>query len=131
MNMQIVIELTEEPIAENINPPPPADSQGAWLEFRGIVRGEENGQAISALRYEAYPEMAVREIRRILESLALKHPCLAATVVHRIGTIPVGETAVYVGISSPHRGEGNSRGHQGFAWSLVFRWVWYSPRKTG
>ena len=33
-------------------------AHGAWLEFRGVVRGEENGQTISALEYEAYPEMA-------------------------------------------------------------------------
>ena len=70
-----------------------------------MVRGEENGQAISALEYEAYPEMAEREIRHILESLAAKHPCLAAKVIHRVGVIPVGDTAIYVGVASPHRAE--------------------------
>ena len=78
---------------------------GAWLEFRGIVRGEENGQAISALEYEAYPEMAGREIRRLLADISTRHPCLAVKVVHRVGIIPVGDTAIYVGVASPHRGE--------------------------
>jgi molybdopterin molybdotransferase len=103
--MEIEIQLTNEPIAGKIFPPASLGAHGAWLEFRGVVRGEENGRSISALEYEAYPEMAEREIRRILESLAAKHPCLAAKVIHRVGIIPVGDTAIYVGVASAHRGE--------------------------
>jgi molybdopterin molybdotransferase len=102
--MEIEIQLTGSPIAEKISPPRLA-AHGAWLEFRGAVRDDENGEKISGLEYEAYPEMAVREIRRMLESLAVKHPCLAARVIHRVGIIPVGETAIYVGIASRHRAE--------------------------
>jgi molybdopterin molybdotransferase len=102
--MEIEIQLVHEPVAEPI-PPPPWGAVGAWLEFRGMVRREENGGHISALEYEAYPEMAVREIRRILESLATTFPCRAVKVIHRVGVIPVGETAIYVGVASPHRGE--------------------------
>jgi molybdopterin molybdotransferase len=100
--MEIEIQLTTEPIAEKISPPRLA-AHGAWLEFRGVVRGEENGQAIYALEYEAYPEMAEREIRRLLQEIATRHPCLAAKAIHRVGIIPVGETAIYVGVASPHR----------------------------
>jgi molybdopterin molybdotransferase len=103
--MEIEIQLTEAPIPERVFPLLPTGAVGAWLEFRGIIRAEENGKEISALEYEAYPEMAEREIRRILESLAHRHPCLAVKVIHRIGAIPVGETAIYVGVASPHRGE--------------------------
>jgi molybdopterin molybdotransferase len=102
--MNIEIELTREPIPDRLSPLP-VGAHGAGLEFRGVVRGEENGAKISALEYEAYPEMAKREIRRILEEISGRHPCLAATVIHRIGIISVGETAIYVGISSSHRAE--------------------------
>ena len=102
--MEIEIELTRRPIAEKILPPF-SGAQGAWLEFRGVVRGEENGQRISALEYEAYPEMAAREIRRLVEEILVHHPCLAAKIIHRIGAIPVGETAIYVGVASAHRAE--------------------------
>ena len=102
--MEIEIQLVYEPVADPI-PPPPGGTVGAWLEFRGMVRSEENGGNISALEYEAYPEMAVREIRRILESLATTIPCRAVKVIHRVGVIPVGETAIYVGVASAHRGE--------------------------
>src|SRR5450432_2355716 len=102
--MEIEIELTTSPIAEKILPPA-SGAAGAWLEFRGVVRGEENSQPIAALEYEAYPEMAEPEIRRLLESLAIKHPCLAARVIHRVGVIPAGETAIYVGVAARHRSE--------------------------
>jgi len=102
--MEIEIQLTNSPIAEKI-PPPASGAEGAWLEFRGVVRGEENGQPIAALEYEAYPKMAEREICRLLETVAVKHPCLAARVIHRVGIIPVGETAIYVGVAGRHRGE--------------------------
>ncbi len=102
--MEIEIQLTNLPIAGKILPPA-SGAAGAWLEFRGVVRGEENGQSIAALEYEAYPEMAEREIRRLLETLAATYPCLAARVIHRVGIIPVGETAVYVGVAGRHRAE--------------------------
>jgi molybdopterin molybdotransferase len=103
--MEIEIQLTDRPIAEKILPTGRPGATGAWLEFRGVVRGEENGQAIHALEYEAYPEMAVREIRRLLQEISSRHPCHAAKVIHRVGVIPVGKTAIYVGVASPHRGE--------------------------
>ena len=102
--MEIEIELTNNPIPQEIVPPV-AGAHGAWLEFRGVVRGEENGKKISALEYEAYPEMAAREVRRLLEDISSRHPCLAAKIIHRVGTIPVGETAIYVGVASAHRAE--------------------------
>jgi molybdopterin synthase catalytic subunit len=96
--MDIEIQLIDSPIAETISPPSGPGVAGVWIEFRGTVRGEENGKALSALEYEAYPEMAEREIRRLLTEISAKRPCLAARVIHRLGAIPVGETAVYVGV---------------------------------
>jgi molybdopterin molybdotransferase len=102
--MEIEIHLTDSPIPAKF-PPPVLGPVGAWLEFRGLVRGEENDEPISGLEYEAYPEMAEREIRRLLESLARKYPCLAARVIHRFGSIPVGDPAIYVGVAGRHRQE--------------------------
>lgn len=103
--MEIEIQITNEPIAEKNSAPQLLGAHGAWVEFRGVVRDKENGQKISALEYEAYPEMAEREIWRLLTEISQKNPCLAAKVIHRIGVIPVGETAIYIGIASAHRGE--------------------------
>lgn len=106
--MQIDVQLTDLPIVGNGPPRIVPGGMGAWTEFRGLVRAEENGMAIRALEYEAYHSMAERELRRLLEALSQKHRCLGAQVIHRIGILPVGDAAIYVGIASRHRGEGFS-----------------------
>src|SRR5271154_330873 len=99
--MEIEIQLTNALVPET-NPPPFSDLAGASVEFRGIVRGEENNEKICALEYEVYPEMAKREIRRLLEDISARHPCLAAKVIHRVGIVPVREAAIYVGVAAKH-----------------------------
>ncbi len=104
--MEIEIQITDQPIAAGDHRPEKFSGEaGAVAEFSGIVRNLENGQEITALEYEAYLPMAENELRRILAELADKHPCRAAKVVHRIGVIPIGETAIYVAIVAKHRGE--------------------------
>lgn len=80
-------------------------SAGAQLQFLGIVRSVEDGRPIAALEYEAYPEMAVREMRRIVDELAGVHRCLAVSVIHRLGVIPVGDAAIGVQVAATHRAE--------------------------
>lgn len=101
--MDIFIQLTNSPIAQN-QWPPGSGLTGARAEFHGLVRGEENGAPISALEYEAYPAMAEREIRRLLEELAARHACFAITVIHRLGLVPVGEAAIFLRVTAKHRG---------------------------
>jgi molybdopterin molybdotransferase len=103
--MKIDIQITSQLI---VPMPFGAEFRGAAgteAEFAGVVRDAEDGKTISALDYEAYSPMAENQIHRILESLSERFPCLAARVIHRIGSIPVGETAIYVCIASKHRGE--------------------------
>lgn len=103
--MEIENQFPTAPIAAHLPPPAAVAAVGAWVEFRGVVRGEENGQAIAALEYEAYLPMAEREMRRIVEELSARHPCLAAKIIHRIGIVPVGEAAIYIGVAAKHRAE--------------------------
>jgi len=102
--MEIEIHITNEPIPAQL-PSPLTDGAGAWVEFRGVVRGEESGQAIAALEYEAYVPMAEEQMRCILAELGRARPCLSARVIHRVGVIPVGEAAIYVGVAGRHRAE--------------------------
>lgn len=103
--MRIHLHLGPEPIPSC--PPPPAANQGigAIAEFRGLVRGEEAGRPIGGLRYEAYQPMAEREITRILDELSVAYPIEAVRVIHRLGDIPVGEAAIYLGVAARHRAE--------------------------
>jgi len=104
--MEIEIKISDQSIPASLAPPAELGQVGAWVEFRGVVRGEEDGQAIGALEYEAYTPMAEHEMRRLLGELSVQHPCLSARVIHRIGIVRVGEAAIYAGIASAHRAEG-------------------------
>ena len=104
--MEIEIQLTNAPISAQLPAPTTGGvGAGAWLEFRGVVRSEENGAVIAALEYEAYSPMAEREMRRIVEDIASRKPCLFVRVIHRTGIVPVGEAAIYLGLAARHRAE--------------------------
>lgn len=102
--MEIHVELTREAVARPDGAVTAAGA-GAWVEFGGVVRNEENGKRIAALEYECYDTMAIRVMREILGQLAARHACLAAWVIHRVGLVPVGEEALWVGVAAVHRNE--------------------------
>ncbi len=78
---------------------------GALAEFYGIVRDEEAGRPIRALFYEAYESMAQETLEALAGELVAQHPCHRVEIVHRLGEVPVGEAAIYLGALSPHRRE--------------------------
>jgi molybdopterin synthase catalytic subunit len=103
--MRIAIEFTRQPITR----PDPAACLangriGAWVEFAGVVRGLENGIPIAALEYEAYETMARQVMHNILDDLATRLACESTSIIHRIGVVPVGELAIWIGVASSHRG---------------------------
>lgn len=104
MHLDIVItdrEIDHAALTRN----PAFGAAGALAEFTGIVRGSEDDSPIKALRYEAYQPMAENQMRVILHDLGKAHPCLAVTVIHRIGVVQVGSAAIYVGAWAVHRAE--------------------------
>ena len=105
--MQIEILLTPEPIARpQIWPVPHGPETGSLVEFYGIVRESEGADKIPALHYEAYAAMAEKVMREKIILLEKKYPCQAIRIVHRLGLVPKGESAIYVGLQSKHRREG-------------------------
>jgi len=104
--MQMQIELTSRPIDLCRELPRElAGAAGAAVEFQGIVRGKENGGAVAALEYEAYPPMAERVMRQTVTELGRQHPCLFVRVTHRVGVVPVGAAAIHVVAAARHRVE--------------------------
>ena len=77
---------------------------GAYVAFEGWVRENNESKQVSALEYEAYEELAVKEGQKILEE-ARKFDILKAHCVHRTGPLKIGELAVIVVVSSAHRKE--------------------------
>jgi molybdopterin synthase catalytic subunit len=72
---------------------------GAVVTFHGVTR------EVEVLEYEAYAEMAERQIADIVSEALERHGLCAAAAEHRTGTVPRSESSVVVVVSAPHRGE--------------------------
>ena len=82
----------------------PATGQaGALLNFSGLVRGTEGDSSIRGLYYEAYGDMAARELARLADETVTKFALTDLLCDHRIGEVSVDDVAIYVTIRSPHR----------------------------
>jgi len=77
---------------------------GACVTFEGWVRDHNDGQAVRALDYEAYAELAAKEGARIIDEAKAKFDVRAIHCVHRVGALTIGDLAVWVGVSAAHRG---------------------------
>jgi molybdopterin synthase catalytic subunit len=76
---------------------------GALVTFTGMVRRHSQGREVVRIDYEAYPEMASGELRAIVQRVEQAHPGTRCAVLHRIGSLTVGEVAVVIAVSAPHR----------------------------
>ena len=78
---------------------------GGYVTFEGWVRDHNEGLAVRRLEYEAFMELAVKEGDRIVAEAMQRFPVLHALCIHRVGSLDIGDLAVWVGVSSAHRGE--------------------------
>jgi len=94
------VRITEEPLRLDPLVAAVRDPRaGAVVTFSGVTR------EVSALQYEAYGEMAQREIAAIVQRAIETHGLCAAAAEHRIGTVELSEPSVLVAASAPHRAE--------------------------
>lgn len=77
---------------------------GGTVVFIGRVRDEDDGRAVETLGYSAHPSIDVA-LREVAEHVAATHPVTALAAVHRVGDLVVGDLAVVVAASCPHRSE--------------------------
>ncbi|MEU0689450.1 molybdenum cofactor biosynthesis protein MoaE [Streptomyces uncialis] len=77
---------------------------GGTALFVGTVRDHDNGAGVTALGYTAHPT-AEAELRRVADKIVANHPVRALAAVHRVGDLRVGDIAVIVAVSCPHRAE--------------------------
>ncbi|MCZ2525722.1 molybdenum cofactor biosynthesis protein MoaE [Streptomyces sp. HB2AG] len=80
------------------------DAAGGTALFVGTVRDHDGGAPVTALSYSAHPG-AESELRRVAEKVAADFPVRAMAAVHRVGDLRVGDLAVVVAVSCPHRAE--------------------------
>ncbi|MEU6401318.1 molybdenum cofactor biosynthesis protein MoaE [Streptomyces sp. NPDC046985] len=80
------------------------DAAGGTALFVGTVRNHDGGADVDGLGYSSHPS-AEAEMRRIAEKVAADYPVRALAAVHRVGDLEVGDLAVVVAVSCPHRAE--------------------------
>ena len=78
-------------------------ASGAYVGFEGWVRDHNEGRRVQGLEYEAYEELGIKEGEKIVQDAKLHFGVTEARCVHRIGKLEIGDLAVWVGVSSPHR----------------------------
>lgn len=76
---------------------------GGVVSFTGLVRDVDGGRGVIELEYEAHPG-AAEALRAVAERVAADLPGVAVAAVHRTGLLGVGDVAVVVAASAPHRG---------------------------
>ena len=80
-------------------------SAGGIDVFLGTTRGEKNtsGKDLIALDYEAYPEMAIGQMRDLAARARGQWPILKLVLLHRTGRVGVGEPSVIIAVATAHR----------------------------
>jgi molybdopterin synthase catalytic subunit len=78
---------------------------GGTALFVGTTRSPSEGRDVVELSYEAYEEVARRELARVAEAALARHGLGAVYVAHRLGVVPPGEPSVVVAAAAPHRAE--------------------------
>jgi molybdopterin synthase catalytic subunit len=76
---------------------------GAIATFIGTTRNNNQGRKVIALDYEAYPEMAEKELARLGEEAKKKWQICRMAIVHRIGPVQITEPSVIIAVSAAHR----------------------------
>ncbi len=78
---------------------------GGIAVFLGTTRAEEGpgGKHISALDYEAYDEMAIKQMHELANQARQRWPILRLVILHRTGRVHLGEASVVIAVSTPHR----------------------------
>ena len=79
----------------------PAD--GAAVVFEGVVRDNTRGRRTVFLDYEAYEEMALKQMDALAEQALRQFPIRDVAMVHRLGRLEIGETSVLIVVASAHR----------------------------
>lgn len=101
-----MIELTDNPIdATALLQSAQQPAAGAVVLFLGITRQFTKGRETASLSYEAYREMAAKELERLEQQARERWPLVDCSIVHRLGEVPLAEASVAIAVSSPHRGD--------------------------
>ncbi|MEM9391215.1 MAG: molybdenum cofactor biosynthesis protein MoaE [Bacteroidota bacterium] len=78
-------------------------SAGGSVVFVGTVRNQTKGKIVQRLEFEAYEPMAVKEMRKIADTVMEQWHAIKVSFHHRVGVLGIGDIAVLIAVSTPHR----------------------------
>jgi len=97
--------LSDTPIDADAEKRPLAHvAAGGCVTFEGWVRNHNEAREVQRLDYQAYGALAQAEGEAILAEACTRFELRAARCVHRVGSLAIGDMAVWVGTSADHRG---------------------------
>jgi len=76
---------------------------GAAVFFVGRVRSHNDGRAVTGMTLEHYPGMTEKALEQILADARERWSLGRVRVIHRVGSLVLGEAIVFVGVTSAHR----------------------------
>jgi molybdopterin synthase catalytic subunit len=103
--MTKLFTLSSEPLEEQaVTSLVSGDASGGVVTFVGKVRDHSRGRSVSALEYEAYPEMAEAIFAQIAAEVKQRFAVAAIAIHHRVGHLAVGDASVVIAVAAAHRG---------------------------
>ena len=106
MDAEVLTALTREPIdAVRLVAEAKRGEDGAVAVFDGIVRNNSRGRQTLHLDYEAYEEMALKQMDALGRQAREKFGVRQVMLVHRLGRLAIGETSVLIVVASAHRAQ--------------------------
>ena len=100
-----LVELSDKPLdVEQIRNSVRTDADGAVVTFVGVVRESARGKQVRELVYEAYGSMARKQMEALIAEATRRFEVGEVAIVHRVGTLKIGEASVVIAVAAPHRG---------------------------
>ncbi len=105
INIADIYEITREPIDKiALEQRLLTGAAGAVVTFDGVVREQTKGRRVLSLQYEAYEQMAVKEMQKVGAEIRQRWPeVLHIGIIHRFGELQITESSIVIVITSPHR----------------------------
>jgi molybdopterin synthase catalytic subunit len=79
------------------------ETDGAMVSFIGRVKNSSSGKSVLYLEYEAYCEMARKQLRKVADDTINRWSVNNCKIIHRYGRIDIGEASVLIAVSAPHQ----------------------------
>ena len=106
MRDELLIRLTEDPLDPQEALGFVADpGAGGVVLFSGTVRDSSDAGAVTGLEYEAWEDRATERMAAVGEEILDKWPVIRAAILHRTGSLGIGEVSVLVACSAAHRAD--------------------------